>query len=187
MSYFKLFALTVVCTMSVALCFFYLQRRHDESLQPKLTKITDQVFLTTQIKPSNMRFLRQQQIKTVIDMRPDGEAADQPSSEQMQQAAKANRIEFHYIPVPHERIPDEAVDSLQSVLKDLEEPAVLYCRTGRRALRLYALAKASQTDGPNANELLSLVRSAGFDAEDLAGEIAQRIANRGKPQPKKKQ
>ncbi len=183
MSNLKLFGLTIVCTMTVVLGFFYMQRRHEESLQPKLTRITDQVFVTSQLKPGNMRFLRQQQIKTVIDMRPDGESADQPPSEQMQRTAKEMGMEFHYIPVPHERIPDEAVDSLQSVLKDNEEPALLYCRTGRRAMRLYALAKASQADGPNADEILGLVQSAGFDAEDLAGDIAQRITNRAKPPP----
>ncbi|MDI1313457.1 TIGR01244 family sulfur transferase [Prosthecobacter sp.] len=187
MHYLKLFGLTVVCTMTVALGYFYLQRRHEDSLQPKLTRITDQVFLTSQLKPGDMRFLRQQQIQTVIDMRPDGEVTDQPSSEEIQRAAKASGMEFHYIPVPHDKIPDEAVGSLQSVLRDIDKPAVLYCRTGRRAVRLYALAKASQTDGPHADEILGLARSAGFDAEDLAGEIAQRIAHRDKPQPGQRQ
>lgn len=185
MSNLKLFGLTVVCTMAVALGFFYRQHRHEESLRPQLTRMTDQVFLTSQLKPGSMRFLRQQQIKTVIDMRPDGESADQPSSKQIQQAARTMGMEFHYIPVPHESIPDEAVRSLQSILKNVEEPAVLYCRTGRRAARLYALAKASQANGPNQSEILKLVQSAGFNAEDLVKEIAQRIENRDKLQSKK--
>ena len=182
MSNLKLFGLTMVCTMAVGLGYFYLKRRQEESLKPKLTEITDRVFLTSQLKPSSMRYLRQRQIKTVIDMRPDGEAADQPSSEQMMRMAEVMNMKFFYIPVPHEGIPNEAVDSLQSALKTVDEPVVLYCRTGRRAARLFALAKASQGGGPNADEILGLVRAAGFEGEDLAGEIARRIANRDKPQ-----
>lgn len=181
MSNLKLFGLTMVCTMAVGLGYFCLKHSQEESLKPKLTEIRNGVFLTSQLKPSSMRYLRQRQIKTVIDMRPDGEAADQPSSEQMRRTAEAMSMEFHYIPVPHEGIPNDAVDSLQSALKTVEEPVVLYCRTGRRAARLFALAKASQGGGPSAEEILGLVRAAGFEEEDLAGEIARRIANRDKP------
>lgn len=181
MSNLKLFGLTMVCTMAVGLGYFYLKHREEESLKPKLTEITNGVFLTSQLKPSSMRYLRQRNIKAVIDMRPDGEAADQPSSEQIRRMAEVMNMKFFYIPVPHEGIPNEAVDSLQSALKTVEEPVVLYCRTGRRAARLFALAKASQGGGPNADEILGLARATGFEVEDLAGEIARRIANRGKP------
>lgn len=183
MSNFKLFGLTFVCTITVVVGYFYLDHRRQVSQQPTLTQLTDQVFLTAQLKPGNMRSLSQRQIKTVIDMRPDGEAADQPTSEQMQRTARAMNMEFHYIPVPHESIPDEAVDSLHAVLKDNQEPMVLYCRTGRRAARLYALAEASLSGGPNADDILARVRAAGFDAEDLARDITRRIASRGKTQP----
>lgn len=183
MSNLKLFGLTMVCTLTVTFGYFYVQHGQRKSLEPQLTEITDRVFLTSQLKPSSMLHLKQRQIKTVIDMRPDGEAADQPTSEQMQRTAESIHMEFHYIPVPHEGIPNEAVDSLQAVLKTAEEPVVLYCRTGRRAARLFALAKASQPGGPDVDEIAGFVKAAGFEVEDLVGEITRRIARRDKAQP----
>lgn len=179
MSHLKLFGLTFLCTIIVSLGYFYMVRRNEDSLQPKLIKITDQVFLTSQLKPGSMPFLRRQHINMVIDMRPDGEAEDQPSSEQMGASAKTVGMKFHYIPVPHDSIPDKAVEALRVLLKK-ETAMVLYCRTGRRAVRLYALAEASQAGGPNADEILGRVKTAGFDAADLSSEIARRIAERNK-------
>ena len=43
---------------------------------------------------------------TVIDLRPDGEAADQAPSSEIAAAAKAAGLRFHYVPVPHGEIPE---------------------------------------------------------------------------------
>jgi len=96
----------------------------------------------------------------------------------MQAAARNWGLGFHYIPVPHESIPAEDVVALGKALNPEVLPACLYCRTGRRAVRLYALVQASRSGGPNANEILEMVKNAGFSAEDLKDEIAQRIAHR---------
>lgn len=164
--------------------YLYVQRQIDLRRRPVLRPVGDRVFLTSQLVPEHLPFLRRMGIRTIVDMRPDGEAADQPSSDIMKQAAAARGIDFHYIPVPHESLPDDAVSALRSVLEDDRAWAtVLYCRTGRRAVRLYALASASQFDGPDADEIQRLVQEAGFTADDLKDNIARRIAQRGHPQP----
>jgi protein tyrosine phosphatase (PTP) superfamily phosphohydrolase (DUF442 family) len=58
------------------------------------------------------------------------------------------------------------------------KPAALYCRTGRRAARLFALAEAARFNGPDADAIAQMVRNAGFAADDLAPEIANRISRR---------
>lgn len=84
--------------------------------------------------------------------------------------------------MPHESIPDGAVDALGEALSQEARPAVLYCRTGRRAVRLYALEEASRVDGPNTEAILQMVRAAGFSADDLQDTIEQRLAHR-RPAP----
>lgn len=160
------------------LSYFYVEQQINLRHQPKLQKIASKLFLTSQLKPRDMLFLRLQHIQTIVDMRPDGEEADQPSSTEMQRAATADHLKFHYVPVPHDSIPDTAVDSLKAVLDENHSRTVLYCRTGRRAVRLFALVSASQKDGPNAEDILNCVRAAGFTADDLSGNIQQRIAKR---------
>lgn len=88
-------------------------------------------------------------------------------------------MRFLYIPVPHESIPESAVAALDHALSEDPRSAVLYCRTGRRAARLFALVQASRSDGPGADEIFKMVSAAGFSAEDLKDDINQRIAHRG--------
>lgn len=183
MSNLKLFWLSMLCTMLGVLGYLYVEKQNDLRKQPKLTALGDDVYLTSQLVPEHMRHLRRMRITTLVDMRPDGEAVDQPSSSEMNQAATATGINFHYIPVPHESLPDDAVASLESVLEKSEGPTVLYCRTGRRAVRLFALASASLEDGPDAEEILQLVKAAGFTADDLKQNIAERISKRGNHKP----
>jgi len=85
---------------------------------------------------------------------------------------------FSYIPVPHGAIPAAAVERLSSVLRDGKRPILLYCRTGKRAIRTYCLAEASRTAGHNEQELVSIARESGFKIDDLHAEIQQRIAAR---------
>jgi uncharacterized protein (TIGR01244 family) len=115
-----------------------------------------------------------------VDIRPDGEDAGQPPSTEIEHAAKAGEVGFYYIPVPHETIPDAAVDALSEAMSTSRLPTVLYCRTGRRAVRLFALAEATRTDGPTADSINLMVKKAGFSADDLQDAIAKRINSRGK-------
>ncbi len=179
MSNSKLFGLSMLCTMLGVLGYLYAEHQIELRRQPKLTRITGSVYLTSQLTPDHLSYLRRKRVLTVVDMRPDGEAADQPSSDEMKRASEARGIEFHYIPVPHDTLPDEAADSLMSVLETQHGKTVLYCRTGRRAVRLLALASASQGYGPDADEIQEMVRTAGFTADDLKDNIARRIAKRG--------
>jgi uncharacterized protein (TIGR01244 family) len=96
----------------------------------------------------------------------------------MAMEARGRGLNFHYIPVPHEEIPDRAVDELVDVLSNDSQPMVLYCRTGRRAVRTFALAQATKPEGPGVDAICKMVADSGFSAEDLKGAIEARIAKR---------
>jgi uncharacterized protein (TIGR01244 family) len=181
MSKRQLFLLSMLVTIGVSLTYYYFNRP-GRFPAPQLVPITEGVFVTSQLKPENVSALRREGIATVIDIRPDGEAANQPSSSQIGTASRRARMRFHYIPVPHESIPEKAVAELDKALSEQAKPVVLYCRTGRRAVRLFALVQASRSDGPESGEILQMVRNAGFSADDLKEEIAQRLSHRHAPQ-----
>jgi len=136
------------------------------------------VYVSSQISLRDIGYLPQYGIHTIIDMRPDGEAPDEPSHFDMERFAKAEGIDFSYIPVPHESIPPATVKELGEVLSASKKPVVLYCRTGRRAVRTFALCEASRHGGPSVDTILGMVKNAGFFAEDLRPEIVSRIAAR---------
>jgi uncharacterized protein (TIGR01244 family) len=139
------------------------------------------IAISEQLQPRAMGAARER-YNTVIDMRPDGEAADQPGSAEMEAAAKAHHLQFAYVPVPHGDIPDEVVDKLANAMASRPGPVLLYCRSGRRAARSWSLVEASRTGGLGADEILAAVKASGQDASDLRAKIEKRIQAR-KPLP----
>jgi uncharacterized protein (TIGR01244 family) len=177
MSHKKLIALSTalaICAMSVVL---YIHRPGPRPVLVPAGESGD-VYVSSQISLRNVGCMARRGMRTIIDMRPDGEAPDEPSHLEMEQLAKAQGLDFSYIPVPHESIPPATVNALGDVLSSSRKPAVLYCRTGRRAVRTFALFEASRPGGAGADAILAIVKDAGFSAEDLRPEIVSRIAAR---------
>ena len=139
------------------------------------------IAISEQLQPGAMSTAREH-FATVIDMRPDGEAADQPSSGQMASAAGAQQLQFAYVPVPHGDIPDAVVDRLSEAMASRPGPVLLYCRSGRRAARSWSLVEASRAGGLGVDEILAAVKASGQDASDLRARIAQRVKAR-RPAP----
>ena len=177
LSNLQLFLLVSVTTFLAVLLYLFLTRLKPAD-RPPLTRVSENISITSQLTPRALRYIRSHGISTLVDVRPDGEAPDQPSSTAIAEAARRYNVGFHYLPVPHETIPDSAINSLAQVLAKDNSSTLLYCRTGRRAVRLLALAEATRPDGPNLNEILKLVRDAGFEADDLRERLQQRIATR---------
>jgi uncharacterized protein (TIGR01244 family) len=180
MSNKKLFALSTALTTCATLVVLYIQRPGSRPV-PLLVSESGSVYVSPQISLRDVGYIARYGIHTIVDMRPDGEASDEPSHLQIEQIAKAQGLDFSYIPVPHESIPPTTVNALGELLLSSQKPVVLYCRTGRRAVRTFALFEASRHGGPSADTILAMVKDAGFSAEDLRPEIVSRIAARTAP------
>jgi uncharacterized protein (TIGR01244 family) len=142
MSKKKLFGVSTAFTTCAMLLVLYIHRPGSRPV-PVLVSEAGSVYVSPQISLRDIGFIaRRYRINRIVDMRPDGEAPDEPSHLQMEQAAKAEGMVFSYIPVPHESIPPATVDALGQVLLSRQKPVVLYCRTGRRAVRTFALLEA---------------------------------------------
>jgi uncharacterized protein (TIGR01244 family) len=177
MSKKKLVALSTALTTCATLVVFYIHRPGSRPV-PVLVSESGRIYVSPQISVRDVGYMARYGMHTIVDMRPDGEASDEPSHLQMEQIAKAQGLDFSYIPVPHETIPPTTVNALGDVLVSSEKPVVLYCRTGRRAVRTFALFEASRHGGPGADAIVAMVKDAGFSADDLRPEIVSRIAAR---------
>jgi len=147
----------------------------------QISRLTGTVQVSGQILPEHMQALKQQGIRTVIDMRPDGEAADVPPSSVMAQAAQQAGLQFNYVPVPlGSSVPPAAADALAQLLARAPQPVLLYCRSGMRVTRAWALAEAARPGGLDAAAILQHARDAGRPVDELGEQIAQRIAMRAR-------
>jgi uncharacterized protein (TIGR01244 family) len=136
------------------------------------------IWVTAQVVPDQLVALRHRGFVALIDLRPDGEVVNQPSSKDMAGAASRAGMAFHYTPVPHGEIPARAVADLAQALATDARPVLLYCHSGRRAARTWALAEASRAGGLGAAAIEAAVREAGQPIDDLTSQIVSRIAAR---------
>ncbi|QLP97050.1 MAG: hypothetical protein HZY79_06130 [Rhodoblastus sp.] len=149
------------------------------------------IAVASQLLPGDLSELRARGVRAVIDLRPDGEAPDQPSASTMADAARAARLSFFYTPTPHGVVPPDVVHDFSTALVQIraqpaaaspdaaQAPIVLFCRSGARAVRVWALAEASRAGGMSLDEIERAATGAGFSIADERDEVARRIAARG--------
>ncbi|HEU4670339.1 MAG TPA: sulfur transferase domain-containing protein [Dyella sp.] len=145
---------------------------------PPLHRLAADVWVTAQVTPAQLPAIRARGFAGLVDLRPDGEVVGQPSSAAIGGEADAVGMQFRYAPVPHGEIPAKVVEELGRALAGSPRPVLLYCHSGRRAARTWALAEASRAGGLGAAAIEAAVRGAGQSADDLDAEIVRRIAAR---------
>ena len=100
-----------------------------------------------------------------------GEAPDQPDSAQIQAAAQAAGLDYHYIPLGRDGVTPEMVAQTKSVLEGSAGPVFCYCRSGTRSTTLWALSQAGERP---AAEIIAAAANAGYDMSHLAGHLSQK-------------
>ncbi|WP_172294755.1 bifunctional protein tyrosine phosphatase family protein/NAD(P)/FAD-dependent oxidoreductase [Pseudoruegeria sp. HB172150] len=139
----------------------------------EIRHISPELAVSGQILPADVAELKAKGFRSLICNRPDGEGADQPSSEEMLRAAAENGLEFRYIPVTSGKVEDSDAETFGAALRELPGPTFAYCRSGMRSATLWSLSQAGTKAMP---EILAASQAAGYDMHG----VARRIANGGK-------
>ena len=146
---------------------------------PEMRALVPGILVAGQIGPADLTTARERGIRTVVAMRPDGEEAAQPSAAAVGETARSGGLGFAYVPVPHGDMPDSVADDLSAALSSAGDgPVLLYCRSGRRAARAWALAEASRPGGLSPREIEAALVGIGQPVDDLAERIRARAAAR---------
>lgn len=147
----------------------------------KVKQLTPNVWVyADEVKPANVAEFKAQGFTALVNFRPDGEVSDQASAASVQAAAKASKIAYAYSPVKNLDIPESAVNTLEKTLAENKGPVLIYCRSGRRAARVWSLAEASRPQGMSVAAIQTALKSIGQSADDLNEAITQRVAQRPK-------
>jgi uncharacterized protein (TIGR01244 family) len=99
-----------------------------------------------------------QGVRLIVNNRPDGEEPGQPSSTEIEAAARAAGLDYRHIPIAG-GFPPEKVEAMAEALD--HGPALAFCRSGTRSTFLWALARAAR--GACAGESVAAAAAAGYD------------------------
>ena len=137
-----------------------------------IKSLTPNLSVSPQILASDLQAVADAGFKALICNRPDGEGADQPSFDEIAQAAARLGLQARYLPAETGKVRDEDGKAFGALLHQLPGPVLAYCRTGMRSTTMWALSQAGVTPLP---QILEAGRKAGFEMQSLV----QRIANGG--------
>jgi sulfide:quinone oxidoreductase len=135
--------------------------------------LSSQISVSPQITAADVKALADLGYRSIICNRPDGEGADQPTFEEIENAAKAAGLEARYIPIVQGTVQDSDAEAFAKAMDELPKPALAYCRTGTRSVTLWSLSQANRL---SVADILAASKGAGYD---MAG-VVRRIVNGGK-------
>lgn len=104
--------------------------------------IASDVCVAPQLTPEAMAEAARLGFKSVVNNRPDFEGGpDQPTSADIATAAQAAGLEYRHLPVAGGYQSPEEAAQMAKLLQELPRPVLMFCRSGARSARLYALAQ----------------------------------------------
>jgi uncharacterized protein (TIGR01244 family) len=129
-----------------------------------IRRIDDRISVSPQITADDVATLKAQGFTTIVNNRPEGEEAGQPTGDAIAEAAAAAGMAYHAIPITHAGFSHPQLDAMAGVLADSSGPILAYCRSGTRSCNLWALASAKTGGDPD-----TLVAAGGAAGYDLSG------------------
>ena len=105
--------------------------------------LTSQLSVAPQLSPEAMADAARAGFRSVINNRPDFEhGPDQPTSAQIEAAARAAGLEYRFLPVNGGYQSPAEIATFAELLRTLPAPVLAFCRSGARSTRLFAAAQA---------------------------------------------
>lgn len=130
--------------------------------------LVDGFYVAGQLQRDDFAAAAELGVRTVINNRPDGEAFDQLPHIEAQQAAQANGLAYHYLPVVNGQLTIETVEALRALLGEVEGPVLAYCRSGTRSTFLWAFAKGNELPS---EEIVEAAARAGYDLRGIVPQL----------------
>ncbi|MBS8272268.1 TIGR01244 family phosphatase [Thalassospira tepidiphila] len=139
----------------------------------EIKTISNGFSVSPQIVADNVKEIAKRGFRSIVCNRPDGEGADQPTFEEISNAAKEAGLEVRYQPIVSGKVSDDDARDFGRLFDELPKPVFAYCRTGTRSTTLWSLSQAATLD---TSEILRATKAAGYDM----GGVVRRIVNGGK-------
>ena len=130
-------------------------------------KVTDDFTVAPQIEVSDVAKAKAEGFVLLINNRPDGETPDQPSSEEMEAAAKAAGLAYVHIAVRGGPTPEQ-VEIERQILAEAKGPVLAFCRSGTRSIVTWSIGQAL-AGARSRQDLIELGANAGYDLSGVLG------------------
>ena len=125
----------------------------------KIVKLSDSVSVSEQIIASDVAQIASAGFKVIVNNRPDGEASDQPSGDEISRAAQSAGLAYYHLPITAANYPGPDVKLMASLFDNAEEPVLAFCRTGTRSANLWLTTREDDA----VDDAVKQARALGYD------------------------
>ena len=129
--------------------------------------VTEDLSVAPQISVADVAEAARQGFSVIINNRPDGEEPGQPTSAEIERAAREAGLAYIHAPVRGSPGPDE-VEAVREVVDASDGRVLAFCRSGTRSIVTWAIGQA-MSGARTRGELVSLGRAAGYDLSGVLG------------------
>ncbi|URD60252.1 TIGR01244 family sulfur transferase [Sphingomonas sp. KRR8] len=117
-------------------------------------------FVAGQIAPEDLAKAKQAGVTLVVNNRPDHEDAGQPTSDEIEAAARAAGLDYRHVPIDRGMGPNHVEAMREAMHAAGDGKLLVFCRSGMRSTLAWAVA--CREEGVPKAELEERARNAGF-------------------------
>jgi uncharacterized protein (TIGR01244 family) len=130
-------------------------------------RVTDDISVAPQISVADVAEAARAGFKGIINNRPDDEEPGQPTSAQIEAAAREAGLAYAHVPVRGSPGPAE-VEAVREIVDAADGPLLAFCRSGTRSIVTWSIGEAQAGARPR-GEIVALGRDAGYDLSGVLG------------------
>ena len=129
-------------------------------------QLDEKTLVDGQIAPGDVATLTALGVTLIVNNRPDGEDANQPTSDEIEAAAREAGLDYRHVPIARGLGPSD-IEAMREAMHSVGEGKLFaFCRSGNRSTLAWAVAKSE--DGVSREELNRKANEAGFDLGPVA-------------------
>lgn len=137
-----------------------------------MRKITDTYFVAPQIDASDMDAAVAAGVTLIISNRPDGEVPPSHQAGAIEAAAQAAGIGFLHLPLTHQTMTAEAMQTQAEAIAASEGNVLAYCASGTRSTVIWALG-AAQSGALSVDQIVETAAKGGYDLGNMRQMLGQ--------------
>ena len=135
----------------------------------EIKMVSERFAVAAQIALEDVATLGSMGFRHIINNRPDDEDAGQPSSREIEAAARKEGMTYVHAPFVGSPTADAVKAAMSASSKTLA-----YCRSGTRSITAWAMAQASEGGDPQ--EIVETARDVGYNLSAIRGRLQQMSA-----------
>ena len=129
-------------------------------------QLDEKTLVDGQIAPADIETLKAMGVTLIVNNRPDGEDSNQPTSDEIEAAAREAGLDYRHVPIARGLGPSD-IEAMREAMHSVGEGKLFaFCRSGNRSTLAWAVAKSE--DGVSREELNQRANEAGFDLGPVA-------------------